>query len=99
MKKLLILTILCVNLFGGTESDTMFYIPKGALPQEINMGMGNIINKSSQMVEKFKSNSFEQNNLKNKKLNQIQLLESNILINLNNITYNQKILNKIEVIK
>ena len=41
--------------------------------------------------------NLEQNNLKLKKLKQIQVLESNILLELKNITHNQKLLNSIEV--
>ncbi len=97
MKYLFIFCLFITNSFSGAISNTAFYIPLATLPAQISTGMGAINAQTGSMVSKFKMMNLEQNNLKLKKLKQIQVLESNILLELKNITHNQKLLNSIEV--
>ena len=97
--RLLIILIFVANLFGGAISNTAFYIPLASLPTQITTGMSAINSQTGALIAKFKANNVKENDLKLKKINQIQILETNILLELKNIEYNQKILNQIEVVK
>lgn len=99
MKYLFIFCFFLTSAFSGAISNTGFYIPLATLPVQITTGMGAINTQTGALVSKFRIQNLEENKLKLKKITQIQTLESYILLELKNITYNQKLLNNIEVVE
>jgi len=94
MKKILAIIVFSSGLFAGSISDTSMYIATGILPNYINVRMEAITNQVNQINSDYESGTLEQTNYKNKKLLEIQKLETLILIEMKNIRFNQLKINQ-----
>lgn len=100
MKKILILLVLIKELiFAGITSDTSMSIATGSIPNFIEARMNVLINQATDIKNNYNQNVVQNTKLKNQKLVQIKQLESQILLELENIKYNQEKINQIEVLK
>lgn len=100
MKKSFVLSCFFITFsFGGVTSDTQMHIATEALPKLIDTQMKSLISQADDLSKNYKDSVLKNTQEKNKKLNQIKILETEILIELENIKFNQEKSNQVEVLK
>lgn len=100
MKKVFIVSWFFISFsFAGVTSDTQMHIATEALPKLIDAQMKSLISQADNLSKDYKDSVLKNTQDKNNKLNQIKTLETEILIELENIKFNQEKINQIEVLK
>lgn len=98
MKKLYIISFIVGSLNAGIISDTSMSIATESLIPFIDANMKTIITQAEQNKNDYKQSVLKSTQEKDKKLQQIKILETQILLELENIKFNQEKINQIEVL-
>ncbi len=98
MKKLYIICFIVGSLNAGIISDTSMSIATESLIPFIDANMKTIIAQAEQNTNDYKESVLKSTQEKDKKLQQIKILETQILLELENIKFNQEKINQIEVL-